>query len=56
MPDFEGLPLALQEAMATGVVPVVREIESGVPELVHHESKGLVVAMIQLRRLRRFCG
>jgi colanic acid/amylovoran biosynthesis glycosyltransferase len=44
MSDFEGLPVALLEAMAAGVVPVVRAIESGIPELVHHERTGLLVA------------
>jgi colanic acid/amylovoran biosynthesis glycosyltransferase len=29
--------------MAAGVVPVVRAIESGIPELVHHERTGLLV-------------
>jgi colanic acid/amylovoran biosynthesis glycosyltransferase len=43
MSDFEGLPVALLEAMATGVVPVVRSIESGIPELVQHERTGLMV-------------
>jgi glycosyltransferase involved in cell wall biosynthesis len=43
MSDFEGLPVALLEAMAAGVVPVVRAIESGIPELVHHEHTGLLV-------------
>lgn len=43
MSEFEGLPVALLEAMAAGVVPVVREIESGIPELVHHEGTGLLV-------------
>ena len=43
MSDFEGLPVALLEAMAAGVVPVVRAIESGIPELVHHERTGLLV-------------
>ena len=56
IPDFEALPLALLEAMATGILPVVRAIKSGISEVVHHESKGFFVAMIQLRRLRRFCG
>jgi len=32
--DFEGLPLALLEAMGTGVVPVVSDLESGVRDLV----------------------
>ena len=43
MSDFEGLPVALLEAMASGVVPVVRSIESGIPELVQHERTGLLV-------------
>lgn len=43
MSDFEGLPLVLLEAMASGVVPVVRSIASGIPELVHHERTGLLV-------------
>jgi len=43
MSDFEGLPVALLEAMAAGVVPVVRNIASGIPELVHHERTGLLV-------------
>lgn len=44
MSDFEGLPLALMEGMAAGVVPVCREIESGIPELVHHGRTGLLVS------------
>lgn len=44
MSAFEGLPLALLEAMACGVVPVVRTMASGIPELVHHEHTGLLVA------------
>jgi glycosyltransferase involved in cell wall biosynthesis len=43
MSDFEGLPLALLEAMASGVVPVVRSIPSGIPELVHDGRTGLIV-------------
>lgn len=44
MSEFEGLPVALLEAMAAGVVPVVRAIESGIPEMVHHERTGLLMA------------
>jgi colanic acid/amylovoran biosynthesis glycosyltransferase len=44
MSDFEGLPVALLEAMAAGVVPVVREIPSGIPELIHQEQTGLLVS------------
>ena len=43
MSEYEGLPVALLEAMAAGVVPVVRSIESGIPELVQHEHTGLLV-------------
>ncbi|MCP9786175.1 glycosyltransferase family 4 protein [Cyanobium sp. N5-Cardenillas] len=44
MSDFEGLPIALLEAMAAGVVPVVRRIPSGIPELVDHGRTGLLVS------------
>jgi colanic acid/amylovoran biosynthesis glycosyltransferase len=43
MSEFEGLPVALLEAMAAGVVSVMRAIERGVPELVHHERTGSLV-------------
>jgi glycosyltransferase involved in cell wall biosynthesis len=43
MSDFEGLPVALLMAMAAGVVPVVRAIPSGIPEVVHHGQTGLLV-------------
>ncbi|MFN9622608.1 MAG: glycosyltransferase, partial [Cyanobacteriota bacterium] len=42
MSDFEGLPVALLEAMAVGVVPVTRSIPSGIPELVRHRETGLL--------------
>lgn len=41
--DFEGLPVALLEAMGRGLVPVVCHIRSGVAELVQHGQTGLVV-------------
>ncbi len=44
MSDFEGLPIALLEAMAAGVVPVVRRIPSGIPELVDDGRTGLMVS------------
>ena len=43
MSDFEGLPVALLEAMAAGVVPVVRSIPSGIPEVVRQGDTGLLV-------------
>lgn len=43
MSDYEGLPVALLEAMSFGVVPVVRKIESGIPELVHDSVTGFSV-------------
>jgi glycosyltransferase involved in cell wall biosynthesis len=44
MSDFEGLPVALLEGMAAGLVPVARIISSGVPELVEHGRTGLLVS------------
>jgi glycosyltransferase involved in cell wall biosynthesis len=41
--DFEGLPLALVEAMARGCVPIVAQSESGIPELVTSGEDGLIV-------------
>ena len=42
MSDYEGLPVALLEAMACGLVPVVKNIRSGVPQLVKHGETGLL--------------
>ncbi len=44
MSDFEGLPVALLEAMAAGVVPVVRSIPSGIPEVVRQGDTGFLVS------------
>jgi colanic acid/amylovoran biosynthesis glycosyltransferase len=41
--DYEGLPIALMEAMACGVVPICLETRSGIPELVEHNVTGLIV-------------
>lgn len=41
--DYEGLPVALMEAMACGVVPVCMAMKSGVPELVRNNVNGLIV-------------
>jgi colanic acid/amylovoran biosynthesis glycosyltransferase len=57
MSDYEGLPVALLEGMAQGVVPVVRAIPSGIPELVSDGGTGLLVgedvegAVVAIRRL-----
>ena len=37
---FEGFPVALVEAMGAGLVPVVSDIESGVPEIVDDGHSG----------------
>lgn len=41
--DYEGLPVALLEAMGAGVVPVCMNMRSGIPELVRHLETGLIV-------------
>jgi colanic acid/amylovoran biosynthesis glycosyltransferase len=41
--DYEGLPIALLEAMACGLVPVCRRIRSGVEQLVEHGTSGFLV-------------
>lgn len=41
--DYEGLPIALMEAMACGVVPICLQTRSGVGELVEHDVTGLLV-------------
>ena len=39
---FEGLPMALLETMANGVVPVVTSVGS-IPEIIEHKKNGLLV-------------
>jgi glycosyltransferase involved in cell wall biosynthesis len=41
--DFEGLPLALVEAMARGCVPVTAASPSGIPEIVASGENGYIV-------------
>jgi glycosyltransferase involved in cell wall biosynthesis len=48
--EFEGLPNALLEAMAHGLVPVVSEIESGIPEVVHDHRTGLTSPVGDINR------
>lgn len=56
--DYEGLPIALMEAMACGCIPVCVPMRSGIPELVQHDVTGLIVdnrdgaVIAAMRRLR----
>jgi len=43
--SFEGLSVGLLEAMSQGVVPVVSNMRSGVPELIRHNENGMIVRM-----------
>lgn len=40
--DYEGLPLSLLEAMGAGLVPVVSDLPSGIPEVVN-KTNGILV-------------
>jgi glycosyltransferase involved in cell wall biosynthesis len=40
--DYEGLPLSLLEAMGCGLVPVVSDLKSGIPEIVDSSTGFLV--------------
>jgi len=42
--DYEGLPVSLLEAMASGVVPVCLEMRSGIRDVLQHEQNGLIVS------------
>jgi glycosyltransferase involved in cell wall biosynthesis len=41
--SYEGLPIALMEAMACGLVPICLNMQSGIPELVEDGVTGIVV-------------
>jgi glycosyltransferase involved in cell wall biosynthesis len=41
--EYEGLPIALLEAMSCGCVPVCRDIRSGIPEIVENGINGIVI-------------
>jgi glycosyltransferase involved in cell wall biosynthesis len=43
MSDYEGMPVALMEAMACGLVPVCLEEVSGVNEIINHGVNGFIV-------------
>ena len=43
MSDYEGLPVALLEAMGNGLAPVVSRIASGNTELIKNEENGYLV-------------
>lgn len=42
MSDYEGLPVALLEGMACGLVPIVMSIRSGIPEIVLPGETGIL--------------
>ena len=41
--DYEGLPVSMLEAMATGVVPICLDTRSGIREALEHGANGLIV-------------
>ena len=46
--DFEGLPLSMLEAMALGVIPVIRDMKSGIPEVIETGKNGFITARSDL--------
>lgn len=57
--DYEGLPVAVMEAMACGVVPVCLRTRSGIPELIQDGVTGLLVNDRDddfLKAIRRVCS
>jgi glycosyltransferase involved in cell wall biosynthesis len=44
MSDYEGMPVALMEAMACGLVPVCLNEESGINEIINQGVNGFIVA------------
>ncbi len=43
MSDYEGMPVALMEAMACGLVPVCMVKEGGINEIINHGVNGFVI-------------
>jgi glycosyltransferase involved in cell wall biosynthesis len=41
--DYEGIPIALLEAMGAGVVPLCLNIRSGIRDVIRHEQNGFLV-------------
>ena len=44
MSDYEGLPVALLEGMALGLVPMAKHCDSGIPELIVPDETGLILS------------
>jgi glycosyltransferase involved in cell wall biosynthesis/SAM-dependent methyltransferase len=42
--DYEGLPVSMLEAMATGLVPVCLNMRSGLRDVLRHGENGLIVS------------
>ncbi len=53
---YEGFPVALVEAMASGLVPVVNDIPSGVPEIVEAGVSGFRPAVGDIRAFANAIG
>jgi glycosyltransferase involved in cell wall biosynthesis len=46
--DFEGLPMSVLEAMSLGVIPVIRDMKSGIREVVETGEHGFITARSDL--------
>lgn len=45
----EGLPMALLEAMSSGLCPIAMEIPSGVSEIISHKKNGILVPQADIK-------
>ncbi len=49
--DFEGLPISLLEALASGCVPVVTQVDSGINEILTHGQNALTSPLRDIKAM-----
>lgn len=54
--DFEGMSVAMIEAMAIGLIPIVSDVQSGVRELISNRINGFIVNPDDVEAILRIVG